>query len=144
MQDYRPNQVMNGSYGEVWIDGIYIAEVIAFEAKVTLEKAEVNRIRKLSKGYKVTGYDGKGSIKMNKVSSMFINMLSENMKKGRQTTATIIAKLDDPDSLGSERVKLSNCTFDELTLANWEAKKNGEESVGFTFDDWEILDSVEA
>lgn len=143
MQSYTPERVMNGTYGEVWVNGTYMAEVTALEAKVTLEKSEVNQTRKLAKGYKVTGIDCKGTLKLNKVSSFFMDMISENIKAGKTTVATIISKLDDPDAFGAERVELRNCVFDELTLVNWEAKKNGEESIAFTFEDWEILESVE-
>lgn len=141
---YKPEKTINGTFGEVWIDDYYLAEVTALEAKVTLEKSEVNQTGTLAKGYKITGMDGKGTIKLNKVTSYFINLLSENMQKGKSTVCTIISKLADPDSDGTERVKITGCTFDELTLANWEAKKLGEESIPFTFTGWELMDTIEA
>ena len=127
----------------MWVDGNYMAETIALEAKVSLEKTEVNQCGTLAKGYKVTGIDGKGTVKLNKVSSYFINLLSDNIKKGKTTSVTIISKLDDPDALGTERVQLNNCVFDELTLVSWEAKKLGEESIAFTFSDWDVLESID-
>lgn len=142
MQSYKPQEVINGTFGELWIDDEYMAETTALEAKVSLEKTEVNQVGTLAKGYKVTGVDCKGTIKLNKVTSYFINLLSDNLKAGKTTTCTIISKLDDPDSNGEERIKLTGCTFDELTLANWEAKKLGEESVPFSFTGWEILDTI--
>lgn len=142
MNGYRAEQVINGSHGELWINGDYVAEITGFEAKVTLEKSEVHMVKKLSKGYKVTGYEGKGSIKLNKVTSRFIKLMNDNMKKGKQTVCTIISKLDDPDAMGAERIIIKDATFDELTLANWEAKKNGEESIPFTFSDWDVLDVI--
>ncbi|OPJ58440.1 phage tail tube protein [Clostridium oryzae] len=142
MNSYNPQNVINGTYGELWVDGNYLAQVTALEAKVTFTKADVNMTRRLMKAQKVTGMEGKGTIKLNKVSSFFINLLSDDMKNGRQNSFTIISKLDDPDALGAERVVLKDCTFDELTLANWEAKKNGEESIPFTFSDWELRDVI--
>ena len=142
MQSYKPQEVINGTFGELWIDDEYMAETTALEAKVSLEKTEVNQVGTLAKGYKVTGVDCKGTIKLNKVTSYFINLLSDNLKAGKTTTCTIISKLDDPDSNGEERIKLTGCTFDELTLANWEAKKLVEESVPFSFTGWEILDTI--
>ena len=68
--------------------------------------------------------------------------LSEDMKKGKTTVFTIIAKLDDPDAMGAERIKLSGCTLDKLTLADWENAKLGEESIGFTFTGFETLDLI--
>lgn len=42
MDKYTAQQVMNGTWGELWIDGTYMAEVTAFEAKVSLDKTDVN------------------------------------------------------------------------------------------------------
>lgn len=139
---YQPEKTINGTFGEVWLDDYYLAEVIGLEAKVSLEKQEVNQTGTLAKGYKITGIDGKGTIKLNKVTSYFMKFISQSIKQGKTASCTIISKLGDPDSNGIERVKLSGCTFDEVTLANWEAKKLGEESIPFSFTDWEILDSI--
>lgn len=139
---FSPEKAINGTFGSVWIDDYFLAEVTGLEAKVSLEKTEVNQVGTLAKGYKITGIDGKGTVKLNKVTSYFINLLSKNIQEGKTTTCTIISKLDDPDSDGVERIKLKGCTFDELTLANWEAKKLGEESVAFSFTGWEILDTI--
>lgn len=139
-----PEKVMNGTFGEVWLDDYYLAEVLSLEAKASLEKTEVNQARTLVKGYKVTGIDCKGTIKLNKVTSYFLTKLSESIKKGKVVKCTIISKLADPDSDGIERVKLTGCVFDEITLANWEVKKLGEESIPFTFTGWEVLDYVPA
>ena len=142
MKSYTPERVINGTWGEVWVDDDYMAEVTALEAKVSLEKTEVNQVGTLAKGYKVTGIEGKGTLKMNKVSSYFIRKLSDNIKAGKTTSCTIISKLADPDSFGAERIQLNGCTFDELTLADWEAKKLGEESIAFSFTGWDVLDSI--
>ena len=98
--------------------------------------------RKLAKAQKVTGYSCSGTVTMNKVSSYFIKKLNDDMKAGRQTSCTIISKLEDPDSLGAERVVIKDAVFDELTLANWKAKELGEESIPFTFSDWDLLDTI--
>ena len=140
---YAPEKTINGTFGELWVDDYYLAEVTALEAKLSLEKTEVNQTGTLAKGYKVTGFDGKGTIKLNKVTSFFITLLSDNAKAGKTTTCTIISKLADPDANGVERIKLTGCTFDEVTLANWEAKKLGEESIPFSFTGWDVLDAIE-
>lgn len=142
MKEYKVEKVINGTFGEVWVDGDYMAEATGMEAKVTLEKEEVKQSGTLSKGYKVTGIEGKGTLKLNKVTSYFITKLSDNLKKGKTTTATIISNLKDPDALGNERIQLNSCVFDELTLINWEVKKLTEESIPFTFTSWNVLDKI--
>lgn len=136
-------QVMNGTHGELWIDGDYMAQVTEFKATVTLDKSEINIVKELAKQFKVTGYTCKGSIKMNKISSYFIQKMNANMKAGKQTICTIISKLSDPDAIGTERIVIKDAVFDELHLADWAAKKNGEESYNFTFSDWDILDTAD-
>ena len=79
---------------------------------------------------------------MNKHTTYYIKKLSANTKAGKTTTCTIISKLADPDALGAERIQLNGCTFDELTLVNWEAKKLGEESIAFSFTGWDVLDTI--
>ena len=139
---YDVEKTINGTFGEVWIDDYCLQEVTALQAKMTIEKTEVNQTGTLAKGYKITGTDGKGTIKLNKVTSYFINLIGDNIKAGKSTVCTIISKLADPDSDGQERVKLTGVTFDELTLADWEAKKMTEESHPFTFKSFEVLDSI--
>lgn len=142
MKSYMPENVINGTYGEVWIDGEYMAEALGLEAKITLEKTEVHQVGRLSKRYKVTGVDCKGTVKLNKVSSYFIKKLSDSLKSGKLVPVTIISKLADPNAIGAERIELIGCTFDELALVNWEVKKLGEESIPFTFTDWNLLDVI--
>lgn len=139
---YQTQKTLNGTFGSVWIDDYFLAEVTGLEAKVSLEKTEVNQVGTLAKGYKITGMDCKGTVKLNKVTSYFINLLSENIKAGKTTSCTIISKLDDPDSDGVERIKLTGCTFDEVILANWESKKLVEESIPFSFTGWELMDTI--
>lgn len=142
MEAYDDQQILNGAWGECWVDSDYMAEVTGVTAEVTFDKSETRQCRRLWKGYKVTGYDGKGTLKMNKVTSYWTKRISEDMKKGKTTVFTIIAKLDDPDAMGAERIKLSGCTLDKLTLADWENAKLGEESIGFTFTGFETLDLI--
>lgn len=142
MDAYNPEQVMIGTQGEVWINDKYIAQVTAFKAVAKLNKEKVDQVKKMFTGYKVTGYEGTGTIKMNHVSSYFVNLMSDNIKAGRLTKVTIIAKLDDPDAVEPERIVVRDATFDTLTLMDWTAKNLVEDNYDFTFTDYEILDAT--
>ena len=131
---YKASQVINGTWGEAWIDSNYVSEVTGLQAKVTPKTEAVSQCRQLVDGTKITGLECSGTLKTNKISSRFI--------KGIQTEFTIISKLEDPSSLGCERVKLTGCTFTELTLIDWELKKNLDESVPFNFTGWEAVDTI--
>lgn len=140
---FNAQQVMSGTQGEVWIDDKYMAQVTAFKAEVNLMKDEVHQVKRMGKQYKTTGWEGKGNVKMNHMSSYFINKMSENIKAGKQTIVTIVVKLDDPDAIGSERIVIRDATFDKLTLMNWAAKKLTEDDYDFTFTDYDILDTAD-
>jgi hypothetical protein len=142
MDSYTADQVINGTFGQMWLDGNLMAETTALQAKVTLTKTAVNICGKLVSGQKVTGMELKGTVKLNKVTSAMIKANSDNIKAGKTPEHTIISNLADPQSLGAERIVLTGVMFDELTLVDWEAKKNGEESVPFTFMDWDLLDVI--
>lgn len=138
----RANQVINGTYGEAWIDGDYMSSVTGVEATIEIDYEDVNSPRKLSTGKKMIGWEGSGSLSFNKTTSRFIRLIGDNLREGKQTTVDIIVKLDDPDALGAERVALKNVLFEDLTLANWEAKSLGEGEAPFFFDDWQPLDLI--
>jgi hypothetical protein len=139
----RPERVFNGSWSSLWIDDEEMAEATAVEAKLSLEKTEVNQTGTLAKGYKVTGTDGKGSIKMNKISSYFINKIAGNIQDGKTTVCQIRSKIADPDAVGAEDILLTGVTFDEVELVNWESKKLLEENIPFSFTGFEVLESVD-
>jgi len=140
MEGMKAQQVMSGTNGEVWIDGDYMAQITEFKASVTLKKQAVNVVKVMADQFKVVGWEGKGSLKMNHVSSYMVTKMADNIKAGKQTVCTLISKLSDPDSIGTERIVIKDATFDSLTLADWSAKKIGEESYNFTY--FDTLDSA--
>ncbi len=143
MDNFTASQVMSGTQGEVWIDGQYMAEVTGFKAEIKLLKEEVNQVKRMFKQYKVVGCEGTGNVKLNHVSSFFIQLMANNIKNARQTVCTIVVKLDDPDAVGAERISITDATFDKLTLMDWEAKKLTSDDYDFTFTDFDILDVAE-
>ena len=144
MDKFNAQQVMSGTQGEIWIDGKYMAEVTAFNAEVKLVKEEVNQVKTMFQQYKITGCEGTGNVKMNHVSSYFINLMADNIRNARQTVVTIRVKLDDPDAVGREEVIIRDATFDKLTLMDWEAKKLTEDDYDFTFTDFEVPVTADA
>ncbi len=143
MENFEASQVMSGTQGEVWIDGKYMAEVTGFKAEIKLLKEEVNQVKRMFKQYKVVGCEGTGNVKLNHVSSFFIQLMADNIKNAKQTVCTIVVKLDDPDAIGAERISITDATFDKLTLMDWEAKKLTSDDYDFTFTDFDILDVAE-
>nr|UWG12061.1 MAG: tail tube protein [Bacteriophage sp.] len=144
MKEMEAKRAIYGTRSEVWLDGDKIAEATACKATLTADKVEVKMAMHQSKGYKQVGYTGKGSIKLHKVSSYFIKKIAPSIKEGKQCEFTIISKLADPDAYGVERVALYKVQFDSVDLINWEVGKLGEESYNFTFEDYDMLDEIDA
>ena len=91
----------------------------------------------------MTGYKGTGSVGMRKINSRMGNVIGKKIRDGHDVRFTIISKLADPDANGQERIRLKNVSFDDLTLADWEADTPGNIEAPFTFTDYEYLDSID-
>ncbi|WP_053955100.1 phage tail tube protein [Inediibacterium massiliense] len=139
------NRVINGTWGEIWLDGDKVSELTGLEAKITLKKEDVNMCGVLAKDTKITGWEGKGTLKMHKVNSRMAIKLGDMIKKGKDVRFTIVSKLADPDTVNgqSERVVLKEVSFDDLTLMNFETKALGKVECPFTFTDYDFADMIQ-
>lgn len=138
------NRVINGTWGEIWLDGNKVSELTGLEAKIVLKKEDVNMCGVLAKDTKITGWEGKGTIKLYKVNSRMAKILGDNIKKGKDVRCTILAKLADPDTIDAqaERVVLKGVSFDDLTVMNFEMKALGKVECPFTFTDYDFIDLI--
>lgn len=134
-------RILNGTFGEVWADGEKVAEVIAFQSKVSKKKETINLCGQFMDDSKATNASGAGSITMYKVDSGFAQRQGD-LQNGVDRRFTVISKLKDPDAWGAERVALYNVSFDDLTLADWQAATVGKVTAPFTFSRYELLDLI--
>ena len=107
-------RVMNGTFGQIWEDGTEIAEVSAFQLKVT------------------NNFDTRGADAVTAALA------------GRDLRKTLVGKLADPDAYGAERVAAYGVSYDEQTLMDWAAAKSGSITIPFQATGVEYLDKVEA
>ncbi len=142
MKEFEANQVINGSFGDAWVDDEYLGEVTSGKAEVEITYTDISRARHLINGKKMTKAEGKGSIKLHHVRSNIAKKLSDAIKSGKTLSVKVIMRLEDPDALGAERVVLYGCKFSKAILMDWEAGKETEESYDFTFEDWDFLDLI--
>lgn len=137
-------RVVSGTWGEVWLDGDKVSECYGLQAKASFNKEDIALCGQMASDKKVTSIDCTGSIRLHKVTSRMAQAIGENIRNGQDVRFTIVSKLKDPDAYGAERVVLRNVSFDDLTLADWEAKSVGKVECPFTFTDYEFLDVIEA
>ena len=137
-------RVVSGTWGEVWLDGDKVSECYGLQAKASFNKEDIALCGQMASDKKVTSIDCTGSLRLHKVTSRMAQAIGENIRNRRDVRFTIVSKLKDPDAYGAERVVLRNVSFDDLTLADWEAKSVGKVECPFTFTDYEFLDVIEA
>ncbi len=139
----KANEVMNGSFGTVWINGNKAANIKKFEAKLTLNYEAVDIAEDPGEHQKFMGYSGSGTMTFHKVDSSITSLLYKEIKKGSIPEIMIVGKLEDPNGYGAERIQFNEVTIDEVTLLNFEQKALMEEEVPFKFADFEPLDLID-
>lgn len=140
---HAPENVINGSYGEIWIDDDYYAAVQSFEINVEMTKGDVKYPRDLWGYKKVTELAGTGSVTLQKVTSSGYNLMHNKISQGKTPVFKILAKLADPDAFGVERIMVKNVTFNSMPLMNFSHAELGEETLDFDFAGYEVYDSIE-
>ena len=138
----KANEVINGTWGEVWINDDLVDEISAFQAKIEFNKEDIDVLGEMMTQHKITGYSGTGSMTLKKVNSRMIKILSDFVKDGTEPDVTIVGKLADPANGGSERISLTGISFDDLTLFDFEVKALGEYECPFTFTGFKVIDSI--
>ncbi len=133
-----------GTWGEIWLDGEFVSECYKLQAKVSLNKEELPMCGVMWTDSKVKSISGKFSLGMYKVNSRMARKIGQYIREGKDPRFVIISKLEDPDAYGAERVAIKDCSFDDLTLADWEAAVVGKVEAPGTFRDFEFLDTITA
>lgn len=134
--------VINGTFGSVWIDNELWAEVESFEAVVNIDYEDVHIAGSLSTHKKQTGWNGTGSLTIKKINSRVNKKMADGVKTGQTPRMKIVGKLADPDSFGAERVAIHDVTFDSFTLMKFEQKTPINQDLPFAFSDYELVDTI--
>lgn len=125
-----------GTYGQIFIDGVWQTNLNHLEANVEVQKRELNLSGDPWVRHKKGPMKGTGTMSGFKVTSAMI-------QRGFQKFE-IISKLADPEAYGYERIRLMNVFPDRLQLANWTAGEEVTEEIPFTFEEYELLDPIVA
>ena len=130
---YRGRRRLSGNFGRLWINGVMIFEISAFDAKITAERDDVWLGQ--SADSKITGLKGEGSFTIRKVFSRGFNRLMENWKSGWDERFVFVGELRDPDTVGRqrERVRLENVAIAEIPVLQFEKASVIDSEVSFTW-----------
>lgn len=144
MDQFEGKQTYSGTFGECWIDDLYIGELEAFKLEVNISYSDVIKVGTLVADKKIQKVEVKGSVKMHKCRDTLEKRVLADLKAGKTPVMTVVGKLDDPDVNGQTRVSCKKCYFDKATLLDIESQKNSESSYNFDAGDMpEFLDSVD-
>jgi hypothetical protein len=135
-----PGRAMSGSFGAIFDEnGNELTQFNRFEATDTINFQEMNLLGTRRVKHKVTTQSGEGTIAGYKVTSDFLKALVENPTR----TFTFVAKIDDPEAYGHERIRYRGVRFSKNNLSKFQAGQVVEEEWPFVFDeDPELLDTV--
>ena len=134
-------EVRSGTWGQLWLDGDQVAEAYGCQIKVNKTKEDVARCRTLINGKKMTAVAITGTVRIYNATSRLIQLEGEALKQGIDLRHTIISNLDDPDNPSNQRIAVKGVSFDDLTLADWQAAQLGQIEAPFTAEDFDIWDS---
>jgi len=129
----KTTRVINGTFGELWLNGEQVGECYGLQLKMSFNKEDVPVCGNMFVDTKVTSVKGTGTVKLHKVNSRMPIAVGDNIVNGHDKRFVIVSKLKDPDAYGAERVSVSNVSFDDVTLADWEAAKKGMVECPLTF-----------
>ncbi len=131
MGEIKGNRHLSGTFGQIWYNGVLIAEMNKISVKVTANREEVQT--GLSVDSKIVGIKGEGTISLIKTYTRFEDVRLEIIK-GKDPRGVVIAKLCDPDAEGgqTERWQIGNVALSEFGF-EWEKGAVIKQEIPFTF-----------
>ena len=136
-----PERVRSGSHGTCWLNGELASECYGLQIKVNKTKEAIPRCGAFMEGHKLMSANITGTVRLYNATSRMIDTQAADLKAGKDTRFVIVSKLDDPDADSVQRVQVTGVSFDDLTLADWEAAKVGVIEAPFTADDYTVLET---
>lgn len=136
------NKIINGTFGNIWVNGELWGHCKSFEAKVAGEFEDVTFAEDLGMHKKYMGFTGEGTVVLHKMYSNGAKILGDAFKTGIMPDIKIVGKLADPASYGAERVEILEVTFDEFMLLKFANKEIQEEELPFKFADYNLIDVI--
>jgi hypothetical protein len=136
-------RTIQGHFGEVWKDGVWLTNIYKAEATGDMTYDKIKRSGTRRTGNKLGGIEYSGSIGGYKVTTEFAEQIAQakDDKRGAFVCELIIA-LKDPEAYGYERVRLKGVQFTKMDIIKFEVGSVVEQENPFVFDDWEHLDKI--
>ncbi|MGI5855351.1 MAG: phage tail tube protein [Candidatus Merdivicinus sp.] len=143
----KAEEIISGQEGRAYlkVDGknrelLYLKSV---EAVVTKKKTAVRTLGRSGDQFKAAGWSGKGKMTIYYVTSLFRELMLSYIRTGKDVYFDLVVVNDDGNSsFGRQTVVLRGCNLNSVVLAKLDVNAdNLDETVEFTFDGAELLDS---
>lgn len=141
-RNFNANKILKGTFGRVWVNAELMAEIKSFEAKASADFEEINVNGDFGKKHVFTAYSISGTMTLHKYDSYVYSMYAKAYQNGEIPDVYIIAKISDPQSGETQRVRLTGVQFTEFTLLQFENGTVLEEEVPFTAEGYEALEAI--
>ena len=135
-------QVVDGSFGKVYENGVWLMHVYGIEANGEQDFLDVNRSGKRAKGKKPGAIEYTGTIQSYSVGSEFNKRIRESAKDGVPGYFTeLIVTIEDPANpeLGRQKTRLKGVQFTNIPVINFTHGELVEEELQFVFEDFEDM-----
>lgn len=134
MENFNENNVVNGRFYSLWVDGDKMAEVKTASAESALQTEKVPIAGQLGNGEVVTGADGSGSLGFYKTFTGLLKKINDCVKSGRPFVFDLISELNDPNQNGEiERVMIENCKITKFKVIDVDITKLLESTYDFSY-----------
>ena len=131
---------INGSYGELEIDGNKIWEVKSLNTSITINREDVTQSGSRSVGTKITSVKGTGSFTVDKINSRFNGLYLQQIIGSGDPRFLMRASINDKDNRGREEIVIKNCKFDgDFNLMNYELGSLVEQEFNFVFKPEDVI-----
>lgn len=119
-------------------------EIVQLDAKISFNKSQKTTLGNFMKQTKIVGAEGTGTLKMYLVSSDYVKMAIDYLRKGIMGELKIqLINEDRQSSIGRQNIVLTGVVLDEILLGKIDV--DSEDPImyetGFSFYDVELLES---
>ena len=134
-------KILKGTSGKVWLNGKLLAYVKKIETKVTGNFEDIDLCGEYATQHIYTGWDGEGTITLQKIDSSIVTELLEAYTTGVMPEYKIIASVENPATNKVEKISIEAVDFTEFSNG-FEAKTLIEEELPFKFSKMKVLDKI--
>lgn len=134
-------QTLNGQFGKLYHDGVWLTNVYSAQASVEIGKEEIKVAGTRWVGHKQVSVKGSGTMTGYKITNDLAKKMTHAIASSRKTFVTeLVMKLEDPDNpKGKVWVRLKGVQFDSISILNYEHGSTVTEETPFTFYGYEWI-----